>query len=201
MARHFILLLALGLAAPTAIGAHEVDPWTDRDQEIERLFLDLVGTTHGFSEDEEWELAGTIYDAADAEALDPYLVLSVIRVESSFIRGQRSNAGALGLMQVKPSTAVAFADRAGVEWNGPATLFDPHANVRIGTAYLGHLHQRFGGRRVVALTSYNHGPTRVARLLSEHRWLDADRLRYSKKVMRWFRKYQRGLPTGAVPLG
>ena len=72
----------------------------------------------------------------------------------------------MGLMQLLPDTARSVASRAGVEWEGPATLFDPESNIRLGVHYLDELVQRFGDLEV-ALTAYNWGPTRIARRIRE----------------------------------
>jgi len=189
----FAIAIAVALA-PLAARA-EVDPppgLLDRDVAIERFFLELAGNTHGFTNDEEWHLAGTVYDAAQAHDVDPFLVLAVIRVESTFKRGQRSSVGALGLMQVRPGTARAMARVAGVHWRGRHTLLHPADNIRLGTAYLARLLHRFHGNATLALTAYCHGPTEVRRMIRGHR-LDKSALRYARKVTAFWHRYREGL--------
>lgn len=84
------------------------------------------------------------YDAAieaqaQARGLDPRLVKSIIAAESEFSARARSNAGAVGLMQVEPETAgyMGVKDRS---------LYDPIANIEAGTAYLAYLFKRAWGR-------------------------------------------------------
>ncbi len=89
------------------------------------------------------------------------LVLAVIRVESSGYNFALSQAGAMGLMQLLPSTAVSVAQRIGVRWVGPSTLFDPVSNVRLGINYLQQLVERYGSVPT-ALAAYNWGPGRIA---------------------------------------
>jgi soluble lytic murein transglycosylase len=102
----------------------------------------------------------TIRAAASSEGVDPYLVAAVVNVESGFRATVRSSAGAVGLMQVKPSTAKAVARRIGVA--GPMNedaLKDPVVNIRVGTAYLAELLARYHGNRQLALAAYNAGIT------------------------------------------
>jgi len=107
------------------------------------------------------EVARQIVVEARRTGLDVELILAVIHVESSGDPNARSRVGAIGLMQVRPGTARAIAREIGVEWRGHDTLYDPVANVRLGSAYLGQLVERFGDLRL-ALSAYNAGPTRVA---------------------------------------
>jgi hypothetical protein len=113
---------------------------------------------------EDWcqTLADAIYDESIAASVDPLLVASIVAVESSFQSSVVSTMGAVGLMQLRPFVAEAVADRVSVEWKGAATLHEPHINVRLGVEYYRALLVRFDGDRHVALTAYNHGPTRVS---------------------------------------
>lgn len=107
-------------------------------------------------------LAYTIVREADRHDLDPRLVLAVMAVESGFHNFAVSHVGALGLMQVMPATGMELADRLGIHWRGPTTLFDPVVNVRLGTAYLRELADRYGSIST-ALAAYNWGPGRIDR--------------------------------------
>ena len=129
-------------------------------------------------------LARVLYDRSDAHGLDPELVLAVITVESSFRFRARSPVGALGLMQVMPSTGRLHARSSGVRWRGARTLYDPAANIRIGTRYLAWLIRKFDGDLALALTSYCHGIGRVKRTLRSQGRLSYRRLRYSRRVLR-----------------
>lgn len=94
-----------------------------------------------------------IRDTADRYELDPFLLASVAEVESSFRPGAVSHRGAVGLMQVLPSTAAAPAE----------LLTDPRANLDVGARYLGSLLERYDGDLELALAAYNAGPTNVRR--------------------------------------
>jgi soluble lytic murein transglycosylase len=98
--------------------------------------------------------------AAASEDVDPYLVAAIINVESGFREGVVSSAGAVGLMQVKPSTAKAVARSIGLPGTmDEAALSDPETNIRVGTAYLAELVTRYDGSVDLALSAYNAGLT------------------------------------------
>jgi soluble lytic murein transglycosylase len=107
------------------------------------------------------EVAEVIVSEARRAGLSPRLVMALIHVESSGYNFAVSHAGAVGLMQLRPATAAAEAGRAGVAWRGPATLFDPVANVRLGVSYLARLVERYGDVEK-GLAAYNWGPSRVS---------------------------------------
>jgi len=100
-----------------------------------------------------------------AGPVQPALVLAIMRQESSFDPKIISTAGAHGLMQVMPQTAVELA-RADHVAAGP--LDDPNVNMRLGTLYLAGLIKRFG-EIPLAVAAYDAGPHRV------QQWLDADK--------------------------
>lgn len=102
--------------------------------------------------------------------VDPYLVAAVIDSESSFREDVVSSAGAVGLMQVKPSTASAVARTEGITGRmDTAALSDASTNIRIGTAYLAELISRYGGDVTLALAAYNAGMTNADRWIDEAR--------------------------------
>lgn len=108
------------------------------------------------------QLNGNKPMTADSYATDP-LVKAVISQESGGDRNAESDAGAMGLMQVLPSTAAEIAKDLGLE---NVDLKDPQTNVAIGTEYLRRLLKEFGGDVELALTAYHSGPNRVKSLLA-----------------------------------
>lgn len=98
----------------------------------------------------------TIAPAASGNALDPYLVLALMRQESLFNPQARSVSDARGLMQLLPTTADRVGPSAGVE-QASLRLYDPSLNVRVGTAYLKNLFEMFGGDPFKAVAAYNAG--------------------------------------------
>ena len=78
----------------------------------------------------------------------------------------KSSAGALGLMQMIPSTAKITAKRHNLRFANTNILINPHTNITFGTAHLGTLMRRFNNNRILASVAYNAGPGRV------QSWLD-----------------------------
>lgn len=100
---------------------------------------------------------------AGRNGLDPWAVAGLIRQESFFNPAAVSAAGAVGLMQVMPTTATGLARRAGVNGFRASMLRDPATNLRLGTLFLADQMARWDGRLSDVLGAYNGGPTRVAR--------------------------------------
>jgi soluble lytic murein transglycosylase len=93
--------------------------------------------------------------------LDPYLVASLIRQESEFNPTAISHANAYGLMQLLPSVGKAMAREEGTTHFETFQLLDPATNIRLGTRYLRHTLDKFGGVAEYALAAYNAGDDRV----------------------------------------
>jgi soluble lytic murein transglycosylase-like protein len=88
----------------------------------------------------------------DEYAVDYDMVKAVIQTESSWNHKAVSTSGAIGLMQILPTTAI-------TEFNTPEQdLYDPYVNVTVGIKYLSHLNNHFDDIDAT-LTAYSHGPT------------------------------------------
>jgi soluble lytic murein transglycosylase-like protein len=98
------------------------------------------------------DLDQVVREASDRNRLDPDFVSSVIMAESNFKTHAVSKKGALGLMQLMPSTAAEL---------GVADPFDPKANVEAGAAHLSALLDRYNNDPIKALAAYNAGAHRV----------------------------------------
>jgi len=99
--------------------------------------------------------------AAASAGLDPALLQAVARQESRFTAGVESPVGAVGLMQLMPSTA---SELVGRRLEG-ASLKDPALNSRLGADYLRQLLEQWQGNPVLAVASYNAGPGAVGHWL------------------------------------
>jgi soluble lytic murein transglycosylase len=97
--------------------------------------------------------------AAARNQLDPMLVAGLIRQESAFESKAVSHAGAIGLMQVEPKTALKLARQLKVRY-ARTRLTDPGYNLQLGSRYLANLIQSFGTPEA-ALAAYNAGEDRV----------------------------------------
>lgn len=157
---------------------------------------------------EEWEIFyplkwwSEIRQESQRHAIDPYLIAGIIRQETVFNPRARSRANALGLMQLLPSTGTAVAKKNSIGGGriSNADLFNPTINIRLGTAYVKELLDRFDKFEYVA-AAYNGGPTRVSRWLKElpaveiEEWIEnipiSETRLYVQGVYRNSRQYQR----------
>lgn len=91
---------------------------------------------------------------AERHQVDALLLAALVEVESGFRPGVISPQGAVGLMQVLPSTGTLY---------GARDLTDPLINLDAGTRYFSDLLDRYDGSLDLALAAYNAGPGAVAR--------------------------------------
>jgi soluble lytic murein transglycosylase len=102
--------------------------------------------------------------------LDPMLVAGLIRQESAFESNAMSHAGAIGLMQVEPTTALKLARQLRVRY-ARARLTDPGYNLQLGSRYLANLIQTFGTPEA-ALAAYNAGEDHVVQWTAGQNYLE-----------------------------
>jgi peptidoglycan lytic transglycosylase len=98
--------------------------------------------------------------------LDAAFLAAVIYQESKFDASAHSGSGAVGLMQLTPSTARGIAVRTGGSAFRVSDLTNPELNIRYGSWYLEHLFQKYGNERLV-LAAYNAGQGNVDRWRAE----------------------------------
>ncbi len=98
--------------------------------------------------------------------LDPAWVAGLIRSESVWMANARSHADARGLMQLLPGTGQLTARRLGMPWKGGDSLYHAPTNLRLGTAYLRQMRDRYNGQAFLATAAYNAGPGAVERWLT-----------------------------------
>jgi soluble lytic murein transglycosylase len=97
----------------------------------------------------------------ESDHIELALIYAVARQESSFNTTAVSAAGAVGLLQILPSTAREMARYVGVAFAEERLTADPVYNALLGGAYLGTLIDRYGGSYVLALAAFNAGPVRA----------------------------------------
>lgn len=107
----------------------------------------------------------SLVSEAKARGLHSSWVFAITRQESAFMADARSPVGAMGLMQLMPTTAKETARKFGIPLASPQQALNPNVNIQLGAAYLSQVHAQFGGNRVLASAAYNAGPGRVRQWL------------------------------------
>lgn len=157
-----LLLLSVTLLLTTSPARSEVYQYIDangtisltnvpNDPRYTRVISELPRSRHLIS---DRELDPVIARHSRAHRLHPALIRAVIKTESDFDPLAVSHAGAVGLMQLMPQTAMRFDVR---------DSYNPDDNIGGGTKYLRQLLDRFNGNLPLALAAYNAGEHAVER--------------------------------------
>jgi soluble lytic murein transglycosylase len=115
-----------------------------------------------------------VFDHADARQLDPSVIYGVMRRESLFDPMARSSVGALGLMQLMPSTARRVAKSLGMKRPRRSDILDIDNNINFGTQYFRTVLDRFENNVSLAAAAYNAGPLNVRKWLPQIDIMPAD---------------------------
>jgi soluble lytic murein transglycosylase len=143
--------------------------------------------------------ADVIRQQAAEKHLDPALIAAVIYAETKF-DPRSSAAGAEGLMQIMPETALYLAHRSGATTFTTSDLATPEVNIAYGSYYLRYLLNEYHGNVTDALAAYNGGESNVDRWIAaaraQGRSLTVDEIpfpetrAYVSKVLSAERKYR-----------
>ena len=133
-------------------------------------------------------------------ALDPRLVLAIMKQESQFKPNAKSGSAARGLLQLTIDAAQKYATRAGLKQVTDDSLYQPAINIAVGTEYMAELSRMFAGLAEAIAASYNGGEDNVARWLGRTNQSDAgvfaaevgfgESKNYVFKVMSYYRAYK-----------
>ena len=159
------------------------------ERAVELITAHLAEKNAHIPDEELREVARTMYDAARRYDVDYRLVLAVIDAESNFRHNVVSDAGAVGIMQVKPVVAREFSDEVGIPYRRDV-LQCPHANVRFGVYYLSWLSRHYDNEYAV-LYAYNVGFTRARQNMQRN---SEPKTGYTRKVMEEYERNRSRLP-------
>ena len=136
---------------------------------------------------------------ADQYELDPYLVQSIMRCESSNDPTAKSDVGAIGLMQIMPETGEWIAHKIDPELAYSLDMLeDPATSIEYGCWYLHFLSERFNGSIIEVVSAYNAGHGSVEDWLEDARFSQDGKLvtipfedtaRYYDKVVTAYQNY------------
>lgn len=149
-----------------------------RAADAESVALALSECGSALSEEDSRSIAESIVAESERHGYDPLFVQALVEVESTCRPTARSPAGAVGLIQLIPSTARDVARRSGIRWRGIDGLLRPEVSLEIGLQYLAELEDRLADP-YLAVAAFNLGPGRVAGMRPHH----AQRLHYVRKVI------------------
>jgi soluble lytic murein transglycosylase len=131
--------------------------------------------------------------------VEPELIWGIMRAESTYKRDVISPVGALGLMQVMPSTGFKVAQSIKDKDFTPKKLLEADTAIKIGAHYLKRLEKKFDGYIPLVAAAYNAGPHRVMSWLAQFGNLEVDEFvehipfletrNYVKKVSSYFHTY------------
>lgn len=115
-------------------------------------------------------VASTIIKEAAKHSMDPYFIMAVISGESSFNPTVVGPVGEIGMMQIRPTTGEWMAKKINMKWFGEKSLQDPVINIKLGTAYIAWLREKFDNQSQLYLAAYNMGAKSVRNAVGRNIW-------------------------------
>ena len=149
------------------------------DADFQKILESSVQKSKNPTSESRSEIDNLISKYADKNGLDEDFVKAVINQESGFNPNATSHCGAMGLMQLMPSTAQGL---------GVKDAYNPEQNIEGGTKYLKGLMDRFDNDKSLALAAYNAGPNAVKKYGGIPPY--AETQNYVKKVLSKYDTYK-----------
>lgn len=181
-----LTLMSLGTVTPSATADGEIDRYLTPMGTLEMANVPSIGPSEVTAPPVSYGRRASAQAVERAVAryawqydVHPALLLAVIKAESDFKPTVISRAGAVGLMQLLPETAV----RHGVQ-----NLYDTEDNIAGGVRHLRYLLDRFKGNLPLTLAAYNAGERRVDRYRSIPPYRETQA--YVKKVLHYYRSFK-----------
>jgi hypothetical protein len=135
-------------------------------------------------------IARVIVQESALAGYDPFFIASIIFSESTFRPKVVSNMGAIGLMQLLPSTAKYIAQKEDINWKGVQSLYTVEYNIRLGIQYVQYLEDMFSGNRQLALMAYNWGPGNVRKSIRGRKSVLPQVRQYATKIIARHKRFQ-----------
>jgi hypothetical protein len=146
-------------------------------QPLDEIFADLKGEVDSDINSNSISIDEAVDKASKKYGVEKKLIMAVIKQESGFNPSAESSAGAMGLMQLMPSTASSL---------GVTDAYNVEQNVDGGTKYLSKLLDMYGNSKELALAAYNAGPGAVAKYDGIPNYKETQN--YVRKVMQSYNK-------------
>lgn len=131
------------------------------------LFAALLNVPNIFKLFYPLKYSDKIIEYGNRYGIDPPLIAALIKAESNFNPLAESKKGARGLMQITPKTGRWIAEKNGISEYDDSLLFDPEANISLGSWYLKYLNEYYNGNFELVFAAYNGGSGNVDKWLKD----------------------------------
>lgn len=150
---------------------------------INDMLIELTGSR--YSESDRMRYALVIAEETARYDIDPSIILAIVAAESSFRTTVVSHKGAIGLMQLLPSTAFYMSKKVDhINIKETKELFDAETNLRLGVAYFAYLIEKTGSLEH-AVIAYNYGPGNLKKAINKNAQLPK---KYISSVMTHYKR-------------
>lgn len=150
------IMMIMMLCASFVFAGYSAENSFEKDYMVKSATSLIMDVNKKVTYADAYTIAENVYDATMESDLSYSYVLGIMMTESRFNPNARSRCGAMGLMQVMPSTFTAISTQHGLNYS-VSDGFDIEKNIRIGVLYLDRLLRKYGHLDLVA-AGYNGGP-------------------------------------------